>query len=115
MLGGTVWADAPRASGRLAPAGPRPSRGHALAHRQLPVRPHEVAGVPARIALQVVLVLGLRFPERARGSELGGDLARPQSGRIHVVDGVLRRLTLRFARVVDPRAIARAAVVALPV
>ena len=35
-------------------------------HRQLPVRPHEVAGVAVRNALQVILVLGLGLPERRR-------------------------------------------------
>ena len=47
--------------------------------RQLPARPREVAGVPARVALEIVLVLGLGLPEVARRRHLGDHLARPQA------------------------------------
>ena len=42
-------------------------RGLAVALRQHPARPQEVAGVAVRVRLQVVLVLGLGLPERAGG------------------------------------------------
>src|SRR5262245_2524150 len=55
---------------------------------QLPTRPHEMAGVTVRIALQVILVLGFGFPEIARGRDFGDDLAGPDPGRVDVGDGV---------------------------
>ena len=57
--------------------------------RQLPVGPHEVAGVPVRVVLQVVLVLGLGLPERARRLHLGDHLAGPQTRGVDVGDRVL--------------------------
>src|SRR4051794_35844747 len=39
------------------------SLGRGLAVWQLPARPREVAGVAVRVALEVVLVLGLGLPE----------------------------------------------------
>src|SRR5438046_1769395 len=39
--------------------------------RQGPVRPDEVTGVSVRIFLQIVLMLGLGFPERSDRCQLG--------------------------------------------
>ena len=46
--------------------------------RQHPVGPDEVAGVAARVALQIILMLGFGLPERSGGGDLGDHLARPQ-------------------------------------
>src|SRR4051812_7000882 len=45
-----------------------------LAHRQLPIRANEVAGIAVGIALQVILVLRFRLPERADRGHLGHHL-----------------------------------------
>jgi hypothetical protein len=74
-----------------------------------------VAGVPVRVVLQVVLVLGLGLPERAGRGHLGDDLARPQAGGVDVGDGVLGDLLLLVTEVEDGRPVAIADVVALPV
>ena len=75
--------------------------------RQRPVRPDEVAGVTVRIFLQIILMLGLRLPERPDGRHLGDDLARPQAGSIDVGDGVFRDPLLLVIGVEDGRPIAR--------
>ena len=70
-----------RGSARLDSPVPSLRGGLCLAQRplrQLPVRPREVAGVAVRIALEVVLVLGLGFPEVACRRHLGDHLAGPQ-------------------------------------
>jgi hypothetical protein len=82
---------------------------------QSPSRAREVAGVAVRVPLQVVLVLGLGLPEGADRLHLGDDLARPQSGGVHVRDGVLGDPLLLVVHVVDRRAVAEADVVALAV
>ena len=51
---------------------------YALANRKFPVRPHKVASVPVRIALEIILMLRLGFPERSSGGNLCHDFARPQ-------------------------------------
>src|SRR5918995_7486384 len=53
--------------------------GGGFAVWQLPARPREVAVVTARIALQVVLVLGLGHPKRDGRADLGHDRAGPQA------------------------------------
>ena len=53
----------PRRAARL-------DRRHLRPDRQLPAGPHEMAGVAVRIALQIVLMLGLRLPERHRPARL---------------------------------------------
>jgi hypothetical protein len=53
--------------------------GGGLAVWQLPARPREVAGVAVRVALEVVLVLGLGLPERDGLADLGHHLAGPQA------------------------------------
>ena len=52
--------------------------------RQPPVRPNVMAGVAVRYAFQVVLMLRLRFPERACRRHLGHDAPRPQARCVHV-------------------------------
>src|SRR5207342_3216979 len=82
---------------------------------QLPLRPDQVAGVSLRIALQVILVLGFGFPERAGRRDFGDHLARPQARGIDVGDGLLGDALLRFVAIEDRGAVAHAHVVALPV
>ena len=60
-----------------------------------------MAGVAGGIALQVILVLPLGFPERARGGHLGDNLAGPQSRRVDIGDGVLGDLLLLVIEVED--------------
>src|SRR5436309_7789530 len=60
-----------------------------LAVRQLPARPWEVAGVAARVTLEVVLVFGLGLPERDGLADVGHHLARPQARGVDVSDRVL--------------------------
>src|SRR3546814_1703312 len=64
-----------------------------------------VTGVAVRIALQIVLVLRLRFPEIADRRHLCDDLARPQARRVHVGDRLLRHLFLLVARIEDRRTV----------
>src|SRR5690606_5908855 len=82
---------------------------------QLPARSHVMAGVPGRILLQVVLVLGLGFPEIARRRHFGHHLARPQAAGLDVGDGVLGHAPLLRRGVEDRRAVGGADVVALAV
>jgi hypothetical protein len=65
--------------------------------------------------LQVVLVLGLRLPERPRGRDLGHHLAGPQTGGLDVGDGVLGHPLLLVVDVEDRRAVAQPDIVALAV
>src|SRR6185312_17110421 len=83
--------------------------------RQDPAGPDEVAGIALGIMLQIILVLGFGLPEVAGRGEFGYHLAGPQAAGVHVGDGVFGPLPLRVAGVEDRRAVARAAVVALPV
>src|SRR6185312_3181726 len=82
---------------------------------QHPAGPDEMAGVAARIVLEIVLVLGLGLPEVTGRRQFGHHLARPESRCVHVGDGVLGHLLLLTAGMEDGRAIARAAIIALPV
>src|SRR3954462_1300006 len=83
--------------------------------RQNPPRPREMAGVPARVFLQVVLVLRLRLPERTSGDDLGDNFPGPQSGGVNVGDGVLGNRLLLIRCVKDGRSVTRTDVVALTV
>src|ERR1700761_607499 len=83
--------------------------------RQLPVRPHEMAGVAVGDALQIILMLWLRFPEIAGGRDFGHHLAGPQARGVDIGDGVFGDALLFLARVEDGGAIARASVIALTV
>src|ERR1700730_16073901 len=108
-----------RIIGSLADAGSVAQRSDRLSrllpHRELPTRPDEMAGVSAGIALQVVLVLGLRLPEGAGRGNFGHDLARPQAGGVDIGDGILGDPLLLGRRIEYRRAIARSDVVALAV
>ena len=64
-----------------------------------------MASVAIRNSLQIILMLGLRLPEIAGGSDLGHHLAGPQAGRLDVGDRVLGDLALLVARGEDLRAI----------
>src|SRR5579859_1714139 len=83
--------------------------------RQLPVRPDEVAGVAVWIALEVVLMLGLGFPEVPCRGHFRHDATRPQARGFDVGDRLLRRRPLRVAGIEDGGAVARAAIVPLPI
>ena len=93
--------------------------GHAFrpVHEHLDelARPREVAGVAVRVALEVVLVLGLGLPEGDGLADLGHDLAGPQARGVDVGDRVLGDPALLVARVEDLGAVAGADVVALAV
>src|SRR3954464_13341836 len=82
---------------------------------QLPSRSREMARVAVRVALEVVLVLGLRLPERDGLADLGDHLPRPQARCVDVGDRLLGDLALILARVEDLGAVAGADVVALAV
>src|SRR4029453_4657426 len=83
--------------------------------REDPVRTREVAGVPVRIPLEVVLMLRLCLPERACRCHLGHDRSWPKTRRLDIGDGVLGDPALLLVRVEDRRAIARPDVVSLAV
>src|SRR3546814_19877348 len=80
-----------------------------------PIGTREVTGVAARIALQIVLVLRLRFPETTDRRHLGDDLARPQARRVHVGDRLFRHLSLLVVDIVDRRTVCVANVSTLTV
>src|ERR687896_1409225 len=82
---------------------------------QLPARPREVAVVAVRVALEIVLVLGLGLPEGDDLADLGPHLAGPQARGVDVGDRVLGDPALLVARIEDLRAIVRAEIVALAV
>jgi hypothetical protein len=83
--------------------------------RQQPAWAGEVASVSLRVALQIVLVLGLCFPELACGRDLRDDFARPQPRRFDVGDSVLGDPTLLVVKAEDRRSVARADIVPLAV
>src|SRR3954466_8952379 len=85
--------------------------GGGLAVWQLPARPREVAVVAVRVALEVVLVLGLGLPEGGGGADLRPDLAGPEPRGVDVGDRVLGDPALLVARNEDLRAVRRADVV----
>src|SRR5580658_1470206 len=87
----------------------------ALPDRKFPAGPDEVTGVAAGMALEIVLMLGFRFPEIAGGRHFGHDLAGPESGRLDIGDRLLGDPLLLGRRIENRRAIARAGVVALAV
>ncbi len=55
-----------------------------------------MTGIAAREPLEIILMLGLGFPEITGRSHLGDHLARPQARCIHIGDGVLRLGLLLF-------------------
>src|SRR3954451_100235 len=86
-----------------------------LAVGQLPARSREMAGVAVRVALEVVLVLGLRLPEGDRLADLGYHRPGPKARCLDVGDRLLGDLALLLARVEDLGAVAGPDVVALAV
>src|SRR5688500_17253660 len=82
---------------------------------ELPVRPHEMAGVALRVPLKIVLMLALGLPEFACGNDLGHDLAWPQARRIDIGNRVFGNSPLFVACVENRRSIAGAEVASLPV
>jgi hypothetical protein len=60
-------------------AGESATLGGGLAVWQLPARSREVAGVAVRVALEMVLVLGLGLPDGNGLADLGHHPARPQA------------------------------------
>src|SRR6201999_3233696 len=86
-----------------------------LASRQLPVRPHEVAGVAVGNPFEVILMLGFGLPEISNRDHFRGRLAGPDAGGVDVGDGIFRDALLFVAGVEDRRAVAGPDVVALPV
>src|SRR4051812_37108491 len=100
---------------RLLHCSPSAALGGGLAVWQLPAGPREVAGVAVRVALEVVLVLGLGLPEGDGLADLGHRLAGPQARGVDVGDRVLGDLALLVARIEDLGPVAGADVVALAV
>src|SRR5690606_6314038 len=83
--------------------------------RQHPSGAREVAGVAVGVGGQVVLVLRLRLPEGTFGLDRGDGFAWPETGGIHIGDGLARDLLLLRAEREDRRAVAGTDVVALAV
>jgi hypothetical protein len=74
-----------------------------------------MAGVAVRKTLQIILMLGLGFPERSGRLNLGDNITRPKTGRIDIGDGFFRDPLLLVARVEDGRTVARALIVTLTI
>ena len=74
-----------------------------------------MAGVAVGVFLQIVLVLGFGFPERARGREFRYHFARPNTGCVDVRNGFFRDAPLLIAGVEDRRPVAGSAIVALAI
>ena len=68
-----------------------------------------------RVALEIVLVLGLSRPEFAGGRDLRHNAAWPQAGGVDIVDCLQRLVTLRLGNVEDLRAIRSSGIVALTI
>src|SRR5436190_989035 len=73
--------------------------------REHPLGAREVARVPVRVALEIVLMLGLRLPERPRRRHLGHDLPGPQARRLDLRDRLLGDAALVVVEIEDRRAI----------
>jgi PAS domain S-box-containing protein len=97
-----------RPAGRLTLFGSRPFGEH-------PIGAREVAGIAIGNALEIILVLGLGFPEIAHRLDLGNHFAGPNAGRIHIGYGVESDLFLAFVFIIDRRAVAGADVIALAI
>src|SRR5438445_5530447 len=74
-----------------------------------------MAGITVGIFLQIILVLGLGFPEVTGRRDFGDRLAGPQAGSIDIGDGVFGDALLLVAGVVDRRTVAHPDIVALAV
>src|SRR5262245_25520657 len=73
---------------------------------------HVVAGIAARVLLEVVLVLLLRRPERAGGGDLRHHRLLPLVRGVHLPFHLLRHALLLVGLVEDGRAVRDADVVA---
>ena len=82
---------------------------------QLPARPREVTGIALRVALEIVLVLGLGLPEFASGRDLRHNGAWPQARGVDIVDCPKCLVTLRLGDIEDLRAIRSSNIVALAI
>src|SRR3954453_1557900 len=83
--------------------------------RELPFRPNEMASVAIRVALQVVLMFRLGFPEGAGLGDFRDNLSAPKPGGFGVRDRGLCDPCLIAAGVENRRAIAGPPIVALPI
>ena len=71
------------------------------ATRQSPVGPDEMAGVPGRVSLEVILMLGFGLPELGCRNNIGHNLVGPQTRSIDVGNRVFGDPPLLFAGVED--------------
>src|ERR687898_1965196 len=83
--------------------------------RENPIATWKVARVPVRMPLEIILMLGLSFPERPGRRHLGDDPPRPEARRFNVGDRVVGDPALFLVVIEDRRAVARPDVVALTV
>ena len=74
-----------------------------------------MAGVPIRLAFQIVLVFWLSHPERARRNDLGGGLARPEARSVDVGHGLFGHALPIVVEIEDARTAALPKIVALAV
>src|SRR3954452_8492743 len=112
----SITSDRNSALPRRASGGPaRTLQRRHLAPGQHPLRPDEVARITLRIALEIILVLGLGFPEIADASDFGHRLAGPYSGGVDVGDRVLGNLLLLVVHIEDRRTIACPDIITLAV
>src|SRR5215469_2859055 len=82
---------------------------------KLPVGSDEVARITVRIALQIVLVLGLGFPKVPGRPHFCDNLSRPEARRVHVGNSLFCDEPLLLARVKDGGPVARPAVIPLAI
>src|SRR6266511_4283897 len=66
-----------RSMGTSARSGMHRRRRRSL--REYPIGANEMAGIAIRVALEIILMLGLRLPERSGRRHLGHDFAWPQA------------------------------------
>src|SRR5579862_3464701 len=90
-------------------------RRGASARRQFPFGADKMAGVAGRIPFQIILMLGLGFPEFPGGNDLGDDFARPQSRCVDIGNRFFGNAPLIIVRVEDRRTITRSSIVALAI
>jgi hypothetical protein len=82
--------------------------------RELPSLPNEMT-VAVRIALQIILMLRLGFPEGTGGREFRDDFPGPEAGGLDIRDRILGDALLLVVDIENGRPVARADVVALTV
>src|SRR5690606_37406065 len=75
----------------------------------------KMASVAVRDALKIILMLRLGLPEIPDRLDFGDNPAGPETGRVHVRDGIERDGLLLVVGEIDRRTIARTEVVALTV